>query len=161
MNENTAEHHVGEYLREHGATLATAESCSGGLIAHRLTNVSGSSAYIVGGIVAYSNTVKEGILGVSGDDLATHGAVSEPVARQMAEGARRLLSTDWSVAVTGIAGPTGGTPEKPVGLVFIAVAGPNGTVVTRNQFAGTREEIKGATAERALQMLWELLRDYS
>lgn len=146
---------VGRRLAETGATMATAESCSGGLIAHRITNVAGSSAYYLGGVVTYSNDAKARLLGVPESALATHGAVSEPVARAMAEGVRDRFGADWGVGVTGIAGPGGGTPQKPVGLVYIAVAGAGGTVVVENRFEGSRETIKGQTAEKALDLLRE------
>lgn len=139
-------------------TLSTAESCTGGLIAHRVTNVSGSSGYFLGGIVSYCNDAKERLLGVPHDVILAHGAVSEPVARAMAEGARPAFGADYAVGVTGIAGPTGGTPEKPVGLVYIAVAGPHDTIVTKHFFTGTRESIKEQTAEAALELLLEQLR---
>ena len=148
---------VGLRLGERGWTAATAESCSGGLIAHRLTNVAGASAYFHGGIVAYANSVKESMLGVSGDTLRDSGAVSESVAREMAEGARRRLGVDVAVAVTGIAGPGGGTAEKPVGLVHMAVAGPAGTRAEHRVFAGDRDAIKRQTADRALELLLEYL----
>lgn len=115
---------VGELLRRRGATLTTAESCTGGLIAERLTRVAGSSDYFVGGAVVYSNRLKKELLGVPAELLAAHGAVSEPVARAMAAGARRALGADWAIAVTGIAGPGGGSEDKPVGTVHLAVAGP-------------------------------------
>ena len=153
----TLETLVGRRLTTREATLATAESCTGGLIAHRITNVSGASGYYLGGVVSYSNDVKVRELGVSADDLAAHGAVSEPVARQMAEGVRARFGADYAVAVTGIAGPTGGTEEKPVGLVFIAVAGGDGTRVTCSQFTGARKAIKEQTAQAALQALWDIL----
>lgn len=149
------EYELGRRLSAAGESLATAESCSGGLLAHRITNVSGSSRYFLGGLVTYSNEAKERFLGVSGEALETHGAVSEPVARAMAKNVRGRFGADWGVGVTGIAGPTGGTPQKPVGLVYIAVAGPNGVLVTESRFEGTREEIKALTAERALGLLLE------
>jgi PncC family amidohydrolase len=149
---------VGRSLISLDATLATAESCSGGLIAHRITNISGSSEYYVGGVVAYSNKVKASLLRVSKSDLSSFGAVSEQVARAMADGARTRFGADYAIAVTGIAGPQGGTPEKPVGLVYISVAAPEATAVLRNVFTGTREEIKAQTAERALRMLLEVLK---
>lgn len=155
MDGRTLEERVAEYLSATGETLATAESCSGGLIAHRITNVAGSSAYFLGGVVAYSNEAKQALLGVDGQILAEFGAVSEPIALQLAQGARARFAADWAVGVTGIAGPSGGTPEKPVGLVYIAVAGPSGMTVTRNVFNGDREEIKRATSEKALYMLLE------
>lgn len=149
------EERICQRLSETGKSLVTAESCTGGLIAHRLTNVPGSSCLFLGGVVSYSNALKMQLLQVSSAALATYGAVSEEVARQMAEGARATLGGDYSVGVTGIAGPGGGTAEKPVGLVYIAVAGPEQTVVERAQLNGEREEIKRQTADRALDLLWE------
>ncbi|HOZ50014.1 MAG TPA: CinA family protein [Candidatus Hydrogenedentes bacterium] len=151
----TIEQRIGVRLAEVGRSVCTAESCTGGLIAHRLTNVSGSSAYFLGGIVAYSNEAKVRHLGVSQADLDGNGAVSDPVACEMALGARAAFGADYAVAVTGIAGPGGGTAAKPVGLVFIAVASAEGVVVSRGQFAGGREAIKAQTADAALEMLWE------
>lgn len=149
------EEEVGSYFIQAGMTLATAESCTGGLIAHRLTNVSGASAYFLGSVVAYHNSVKHALLGVPEDILAAHGAVSEETARGMAEGVRRLVGATYGLAVTGIAGPTGGSPEKPVGLVYLAVARQDGTAVIRRQYSGTREEIKARTAETAIRLLLE------
>jgi len=148
---------IGERLIARSESLATAESCSGGLIAHRITAVPGASRYFHGGVVAYSNDAKTGLLGVARETLAQHGAVSEQVAHEMAEGARARLKADHAVAVTGIAGPGGGTREKPVGLVYTAVAGPRGTAVMRHLFKGTREEIKQRTADEALRLLSEQL----
>ena len=144
-------------LEELKTTLATAESCTGGLIAHRITNVPGVSAWYVGGVVAYSDKLKKALLGVGEGVLAAHGAVSEPVARQMAEGAQSRFGADVAVAVTGIAGPGGGTAEKPVGLVYLAVSGASGTVVCREFFEGNRQQIKAKTAEKALKMVLEYL----
>ena len=118
---------VGKMLDERGLTIAVAESCTGGLVANEITNVSGSSAYMLGGVVAYSNAVKREILGVDEGVLETEGAVSEIVARQLAEGVRRKLGADIGISTTGIAGPTGGTPEKPVGTVWIGYADEEGT----------------------------------
>ena len=146
-----------ERFAHRGLTLSTAESCTGGLIAHRITNVAGASEVFLGGVVAYSNAVKTAQLGVGERMLETHGAVSEPVAREMARGARQRFGADASVGVTGIAGPGGGTPEKPVGLVYVAVALDEEVRVYRCQFSGTREEIKAQTADRALGALWELI----
>lgn len=151
----TLEERVGESLRESGGTVATAESCSGGLISHRMTNVPGSSAYFVGGAVTYSNKAKIRILGVEKQTLKDHGAVSKEVAGQMAAGARERFAVDYSVACTGVAGPTGGTKKKPVGLVYIAVATPSGTRVEECHFEGDRERVKEQTADRALTMLLE------
>jgi PncC family amidohydrolase len=138
-------------------TLATAESCSGGLVAHSLTNVSGASSCFIGGIVAYSNDVKMRLLGVDPDVLSRLGAVSEPVARQMADGVRHSLASDFGIGITGIAGPDGGSAEKPVGLVYIAVSGPAGTQVKEHRFSGNRDDIKSAAASAALSMLWEMI----
>jgi PncC family amidohydrolase len=149
------EEEVGSYFIQAGMTLATAESCTGGLIAHRLTNVSGASAYFLGSVVAYHNAVKHSLLGVPEAVLAAHGAVSEETARDMAEGVRRLVGATYGLAVTGIAGPTGGSADKPVGLVYLAVARADGTAVIRRQYSGTREEIKAQTAETAIKLLLE------
>lgn len=151
------EERIGTRLRARGQSLATAESCSGGLIAHRLTNIAGSSGYFLGGVVSYSNAAKISLLGVQPASLDTHGAVSEGIAREMAEGARKRFSADFAVACTGIAGPGGGSPEKPVGLVYIGVAGPAGTAVERCQFGGDRMSIKQQTADRALALVLEAL----
>ncbi len=159
MNDNleAIESVIGALLREGAATLATAESCTGGLIAHRVTNVTGSSEYFLGGVVAYSNEVKQALLDVSEELLIAHGAVSAPVAEAMAQGARRRFGATYGVGVTGIAGPGGGTAEKPVGLVYIAVTGPSGARCESAVFSGAREEIKAQSAERALRLLKELL----
>jgi len=133
--------------------LALAESCTGGGIADQITNVSGASKIFLGGIVAYSNAAKQKFLGVRAELLARHGAVSEAVARAMAEGARDKFGADFALAVTGIAGPTGGTKAKPVGTVFIALAGAPGTVVERKFNPGGRKRFKEVTAQQALQML--------
>jgi PncC family amidohydrolase len=148
---------VGRLLTEQGLTIAVAESCTGGLIAHQLTNVSGSSAYFIGGVVAYSNQVKERVLGVSGETLAAYGAVSEQCAREMARGARRLFDTDVAISSTGIAGPTGGTPQKPVGLVYVALAAPDLERCERHLWRGDRLENKHLTSEAALEMLRQYL----
>lgn len=148
---------IAERLCETGLSLATAESCTGGLIAHLITNISGASGFYHGGVVAYSNALKQSLLGVAPETLETYGAVSEPVAREMAEGAVREFKADLAVACTGIAGPTGGTPEKPVGLVYIAIARDGVCRVTRNEFKGDRDAVKEQTAHRALSLLKEWL----
>lgn len=149
------EDELGEKLNSKGYTLATAESCSGGLIAHRITNVAGSSGYFLGGVVSYSNGAKIDFVNVDEKSLEEHGAVSEVVAREMAEGVLERFQTDVGLSVTGIAGPGGGSSEKPVGLVFIAVAEPRGTHVARHLLSGDRESIKKQTADHALAMVLE------
>jgi PncC family amidohydrolase len=148
---------VARLLTEQGLTIAVAESCTGGLIAHQLTNVSGSSAYFLGGVVAYANQVKERVLGVSGETLTAHGAVSEACAREMARGARRLFDTDVALSSTGIAGPTGGTAEKPVGLVYMALAAQDVERCERHLWHGNRLENKQRTSEAALALLRQYL----
>jgi nicotinamide-nucleotide amidase len=140
-------------LTERNLTLATAESCTGGFIANRITNVPGASKVFLGGVVAYSKEVKRRFLGVRAKTLARRGAVSEAVAGEMAEGARKKFGADFAMAVTGIAGPGGGTKSKPVGTVFIALAGEGGTVVERKWNHFGREKFKRATADQALKML--------
>ncbi len=148
---------VGKLLAGQAAQLAVAESCTGGLITHRLTNIAGSSRYIERSFVVYSNTAKQELLGVPEAVLAEHGAVSEPVARLMAQGARRAAGATYGLAVTGIAGPDGGTPEKPVGTVFIAVATPQETMAKKIFFPGDREKVKVMTSQMALDYLRSIL----
>jgi nicotinamide-nucleotide amidase len=139
-----------------GLMLATAESCTGGLVAGALTGVPGSSAVVDRGFVTYSNAAKAQMLGVPADLIESHGAVSEPVARAMAEGALRQSQAQVSVAVTGIAGPGGGSPDKPVGLVHFAAAGPTGVVHHEARFGDIgREGVRQASVEQALHMLSE------
>ncbi len=159
MMEYKIEEFIGETLRRRNLTLATAESCTAGLIAHRLTNVPGSSDYFLGGIVAYADKTKMRLLGVSPEALDRHGAVSEEIARQMAEGACRALDADIGLSVTGIAGPGGGTDEKPVGLTFIGVSGPRGTRVQRHVWDGDREANKARSATAALRILSAFLEE--
>ena len=132
-------------------------TCTGGLVSARLTSVPGSSDYFLGGVVAYDNRVKEGTLGVRRETLARHGAVSAQCAREMAQGVRDRLGTDIGVSLTGIAGPGGGTPEKPVGLVYIAWALPKKTTVKRFLFAGDRAQIRERAANAALHGLCRFL----
>ena len=134
-------------------TLALAESCTGGFIANQITNVPGASKIFLGGVVSYSNAAKQKFLCVRASAIQQHGAVSEPVARQMAEGARQQFDADFAIAVTGIAGPGGGTKAKPVGTVFIALAGPFETIVQRKLNAGSREQFKKLTTRQALELL--------
>lgn len=151
---------LGALLRERGATLGTAESCTGGLIASRITDVAGSSAYFLGGIVAYANEAKIALLGVPQATLVAHGAVSEPTAAAMARGAQERLGVDFALSVTGIAGPGGGTAEKPVGLTFIGLAGPDGLLrVVRHVWPGSRTENKAASVAAALHLLLAALGD--
>jgi nicotinamide-nucleotide amidase len=150
---------LGRLLLEKGQTLSVAESCTGGLITHRLTEVPGSSAYLECGFVTYSNESKVEQLGVAMDLIDEHGAVSEQVARAMATGARKRSGTDIALAVTGIAGPGGGSEDKPVGLVFIAVADEEGEAVERYQLPGGRSRIKLWTSQLALNLLRLRLRE--
>ena len=136
-------------------SVATAESCTGGGVAAALTSLAGSSDYVMGGIVSYSNAAKAKLLGVSQEILDTRGAVSPECARAMAEGARRALETDLAVSTTGIAGPGGGTARKPVGLVYIAVATSEGAAAVEHQFTGDRVAVTNAATEAALAMLLE------
>ena len=142
--------------KQKNITIGTAESCTGGLIGATLTSVSGASAVFWGGIISYDNRVKETVLGVSHQTLSTVGAVSEDCALQMAKGAYRTLGTSFSVSVTGIAGPTGATPTKPIGTVFIAVADKNGQAFcTENHFDGDRDAVRMQTVEKAIELLTE------
>jgi len=140
-------------LRRRELTLATAESCTGGLVSARLTDVPGASDAFVGGVVSYSNEVKENQLGVSHDALVEHGAVSDEVARAMASGVRSRLDADWGVGITGIAGPSGGTEDKPVGLVHWAVAGPDGVAAEHRVFRGNRSVVREWSCNSALDLL--------
>ncbi len=140
-------------LTKQKKTLALAESCTGGFIANQITNVPGASKIFLGGVVSYSNEAKQKFLGVRAKSLAQHGAVSEVVAREMAAGARKRFGADFAIAVTGIAGPSGGTKNKPVGTVFIALADASGILVQRKLNAFGRLKFKKATAQQALKLL--------
>jgi nicotinamide-nucleotide amidase len=142
-------------LIEKHLTIAIAESCTGGLIAHTLTNASGSSIYFERGIVSYSNTAKKELLGVSDDLLSTHGAVSEAVAMAMADGVRKRSHVDIGISTTGIAGPTGGTQDKPIGLVYIGMATSTKINAKKFQFHGDRLDIKSQVCQTALTLLYE------
>ncbi|HSA96060.1 MAG TPA: nicotinamide-nucleotide amidohydrolase family protein, partial [Acidobacteriota bacterium] len=144
---------VGRLLVSRGLTIACAESCTGGLIANRLTDVPGSSAYFLESAVTYSNRAKMRRLGVPKDLIEKHGAVSAAVARAMAAGIRRTSGADLGLAVTGIAGPSGGTVRKPVGLVYVALARPSGIAVARSLFFGRREDIKFQSSQKALDLV--------
>jgi PncC family amidohydrolase len=156
-SECALEEKIGQLLVEQGLTLALAESCTGGLIGHRITNVPGSSDYFIGGVVAYAYTAKERVLGVSHDTLYDHGAVSEQTALEMARAARRLLMTDVALAVTGIAGPGGGMPEKPIGLVYISLSARDMERCERYVWPHDRVGNKAASADAALTLLVEYL----
>lgn len=144
---------VVQLLTERNQTVVLAESCTGGFIAHRLTNIPGASAVLLAGLVTYSNDAKQNLLGVRSETLAAHGAVSEAVAREMADGARARIGADYAVAVTGIAGPGGGTPEKPVGTVFLALSSANGTLALKRMNPWERETFKYVTSQQALDLL--------
>jgi nicotinamide-nucleotide amidase len=155
-DDETLEGAVGRLLEERGATLALAESCTGGLLAKRLTDMPGSSAYFIEGLVTYSNESKERLLGVPHDLIVEHGAVSGPVARAMAEGARTVSGADYGLSVTGIAGPDGGTEEKPVGLVFVGISDQEGTFAEKldlTAWARSRDSIRERSANRAFDLL--------
>ena len=152
-DDDTMESVVGEILQNHDKMLATAESCSGGLIGHKITSVSGSSNYFAGGVIAYSNDLKEKLLGVGPGILAEYGAVSSETAKAMAFGIRTKTSADIGLSVTGIAGPTGGTPEKPVGTVFIALSTPDETIDFAYRFSGDRWQVQEITAVTALDLI--------
>ena len=155
FSENDLEYAVGRLLAARKLTIACAESCTGGLLSGRLTAVPGSSAYVMGGVVSYTNEVKVSHLGVKQATLDAVGAVSQETAWEMADGIRCRMHTDIGVGITGIAGPGGATADKPVGLVYISVSGCNGTVVTRNVFHGNRQQVRWQATEKALEMVAE------
>jgi nicotinamide-nucleotide amidase len=152
-NNDTLASVVGELLMKKGCFVATAESCTGGNIAHEITSIPGSSRWFQGSVVAYSNPIKTKLLAVSEANIEQDGAVSESVVRQMAEGVRKMLGADYAMATSGIAGPDGGTPDKPVGTVWIAVAGPNGIITEKFNFANNRERNIIRSTQAALNML--------
>jgi nicotinamide-nucleotide amidase len=144
---------AGELLSRHGLTVAVAESCTGGLLGDMLTDVPGSSTYFLGGVVAYHDDLKIGMLGVPPEVIRAHGAVSEECALLMARGIRSVTGADFGISTTGIAGPTGGTPAKPVGTVFVGFAGPDVEMVERFLWDGDRRENKRRSAQAALEIL--------
>ena len=152
---------VGEHLRGESLTLAVAESCTGGLIGHLLTEMPGSSHYFMGGVIVYSNQAKVDLLQVPQKTIDTHGAVSAAAARQMAEGVKGRFQTDMGLAVTGIAGPEGGTSEKPVGTVHIGLALRHKTYCERYRFRGSRTQIKSSTAMMAMDWVRRVLNGHS
>lgn len=153
----TVKKKIAVLLSKQRQTLSVAESCSGGLLGHSLTNTAGSSNYFVGGVIVYSNQTKTKLLGVPPSLLKKYGAVSQPVAEYMALAIRKILKTDFGISITGIAGPTGGTKTKPVGLTYIAVAKQKEVFCRKYHFKGTRIRIKTAAVNSALQQLLPLL----
>lgn len=148
---------VGKLLKSKGLTLALAESCTGGKVGDMITDVPGSSHYFLGGVVSYSNEAKRALLGVDSEVLRARGAVSEEAALQMAAGVRKALNARVGVGITGIAGPSGGSLTKPVGLVYIAFSSEDRLVCYKNVFDGDRSEVKRRAAEKALELLKEFL----
>jgi nicotinamide-nucleotide amidase len=148
---------IGDRLREKGWTLAIAESCTGGLVCDRITNVSGSSDYFMGGMVNYSNESKTKHLGVSLKDIKKYGAVSSQVAKRMAQGVRKTFGTTFGLSTTGVAGPTGGTKRSPIGRVFIGLAAGRKIWVKKLDLRGIRRDIKERAAETSMKFLYEIL----
>ena len=157
MIDEQTQKRISDILKQKKLTIATAESCTGGLIAHTFTNISRSSDFFERGIVSYSNEAKIELLDVPKDLLIKYGAVSEQVAKAMAEGIRTKSNVDIGISTTGIAGPTGGTKEKPVGLVYISISTSDKTIVKKFQFTGDRIQNKESTCNEAHQMLLEIL----
>jgi PncC family amidohydrolase len=157
MPEKVLEEQIGEWLRQRGLRLAVAESCTGGLIGHRITNIAGSSTYFIGGVTSYAYEAKVRLLGVRWEILEKHGAVSRDTVLEMARGVRNVLAADIGIAVSGIAGPGGGTPEKPVGTAWIGLSTPDHEHAWLYQFQGDRMQIKEQAAEQALSRLAEYL----
>jgi len=154
---NSLENQVGQILHERGRKLVLAESCTGGLLGSRITDVAGSSEYFLGGVVAYAYEAKADLLGVSWETLNTKGAVSRETVLEMARGVRNRMKADIAVSVSGIAGPGGGTPEKPVGTTWIGLAAEDGEWAKLFQFSGNREQNKAAAVEAALSLLLDYL----
>ena len=151
------ENELGKLFTEENLTIACAESCTGGLLTSRLTDVPGSSAYVQGSIVSYSNEIKNSVLKVKAETLKKFGAVSEQTAREMSANVRELFKTDIGVGVTGIAGPGGSTADKPVGTVYISVSNLYQTIVQKFNFSGSRSEIKNKSCDAAIKMVKDLL----
>jgi PncC family amidohydrolase len=149
---------ISQLLSEKSQTIATAESCTGGLLGHTLTAISGSSEYFLGGVIAYSNRIKEEWLGVQSQTLLQHGAVSEETAREMAQGIRKKFKADIGLSTTGIAGPTGGTSTKPVGMVWIGISTKTNTQAFKCHFKGSRNEVKTSTVKEILTRLLDHLK---
>ncbi|MBQ6976025.1 MAG: CinA family protein [Selenomonadaceae bacterium] len=153
------ENKLGKILTDKKLTISCAESCTGGLLTSRLTDVAGSSNYVQGSIVSYSNEIKNSVLKVDAETLKNFGAVSEQTARQMSANVRELFKTDIGVGVTGIAGPGGGTAEKPVGTVYISVSNSDKTFVKKFNFGGSRKEIKNQSCDAAMSMVINILKN--
>jgi len=153
------EANVGIFLRSRVQTLALAESCTGGLVSDRITNIPGSSEFFLGGIVAYAYQAKVDLLGVAWDTLQSFGAVSREVVLEMAEGARRNLKADLAASASGIAGPGGGMPNKPVGTVWVALVTADGSWTREFHFSGSRQEIKSLSADAVLQLIVDYLEE--
>jgi len=149
---------IGILLQAQGWKLAVAESCTGGLVSHRITNIPGASEYYQGSITAYAYYAKETLLGVQHETLVDHGAVSEETVLEMARGVRQALNTEVGLSVSGIAGPGGGLPQKPVGTVWIGLSTPRGDSARVNHFSGDRVEVKDQSAQAALEFLLQALR---
>jgi len=158
--EGTLEHQAGDLLRRHGWRLAVAESCTGGLVGHRLTNIAGSSTYYMGSVTAYAYEAKVRLLGVRWETLEKYGAVSRETVVEMARGVRNALAADIGVSVSGIAGPGGGTPEKPVGLTWIGLSTPHHELAWSFVWEGNRVQNKEISAETALRLLVDYLRQH-
>ena len=153
MHAERLEERVGNFLKAHGLTLALAESCTGGLVGHTITQVAGSSDYFLGGVIAYSNRAKVELLGVKRATLNRCGAASSETAAEMADGVKKLFGSDVGLSITGIAGPTGGSDAKPVGLVYVGLSVRGKTVTAGRKFSGTRHKIKTQASRAALAML--------
>jgi PncC family amidohydrolase len=157
MSKEPIEEFVGRLLKQRNLTLAVAESCTGGLVGHLITNIPGSSAYFLGGVLAYANQTKANLLGVNIETIEKFGAVSKETVLEMADGVRKHVQSDIGLSVSGIAGPGGGTPEKPVGLVWIGLSTLDLTKAQSFNFPGNRSEVKQQSAEQALQTLYQFL----
>jgi nicotinamide-nucleotide amidase len=153
FGEESLEENLGKLLKKHGKTLSTAESCTGGYIAHLITSIAGSSEYFTGSVVAYDNTIKTSLLGVQEDTIIQHGAVSEETVSEMAEGVKEKFRTDYSIAVSGVAGPGGGSDLKPVGTIWIAISGPEQHFTKKYLFGNHRQRNIRVAALTALNQL--------
>lgn len=158
MNASELSHAVGKSLKKKRMTVSVCESCTGGMLGSMITHIPGSSQYFLGGVIAYADRIKQRLVGVKAVTLRKNGAVSERTAREMAEGVRRKFNTDVGVSITGIAGPTGGSKTKPVGLVYFGLASSKSCKVERKKFRGSRNTIRKNACLYALEMLYSLLK---